>query len=133
MFPSRTISLAINRPCAEVYAFLSNPANLTRWTGGMLEAPPRQVSEHVWQTAYEGAEVRLEFAPINTLGVVDLAVTGRGNADRVFWARVFPNGEGTELCCTILQGADESDVEFQSNFEWLRADLLVFKSFVEAL
>ena len=131
MFPSRTISMAINRPSDEVYAFLSNPRNLTRWTGGVLVGPLEQVGEHIWQTDYEGAKVNLEFTPPNALGVIDLAITAHGAPDQFYRTRVFPNGAGTELCCTILQRAHESDAEFQSNIEWLRADLLVLKSFIE--
>lgn len=133
MFPSRTISVTLNRPYDEVYAFMSNPANLSRWTGGVLHAPLEQVEGNLWRTVYEDNSVDLEFTPINPFGIIDLQVRGRGMADRRYWARLFPNGEGTELCCTILQHADEPDAKFQSDFEWLRSDLMILKTFIDML
>lgn len=130
--PSLTISLTINRPCDEVYRFLSRPANLSRWTAVAFKARLVQVGETEWQAIHEDRVVTLRFTPENALGVIDLQVSGRAGSDRCYFARVFPNGSGTELCCTVLQAMDESDAEFASEAEWLRTDLMVLKSFFEA-
>ena len=133
MFPSRTISLTINAPCAEVYDLLATPANLSRWTGVAYQAPLERVEDNVWRSHYEGQVVTLTFTPRNPHGIVDLQVTGRGAADRCYRTRVFANGKGTELCCTVLQREDETDEQFESECEWLRTDLQVLKSFLEAM
>lgn len=132
MFPSRTISLAIASPYDDVYAFLSNPSNLSRWTAGVLHAPVEPVTDLVWRTVHDGQTVGLEFSPVNAFGVLDLAVTNSRLGDRRYWIRVFPNENGTELCCTILQRPGEDDAGFQSEVDWLRTDLMVLKSFIEA-
>ncbi|MCL4676916.1 MAG: hypothetical protein KJZ59_13135, partial [Pararhodobacter sp.] len=94
MFPSRTLSLAINRPYAEAYAFLSNPANILLWTDGVRDMQLRQASGCVWHSRYFGQDVQLTFTPPNALGVLDLAVAVEGRLPRVHHIRVFPNGKG---------------------------------------
>ncbi|MFD1254397.1 MULTISPECIES: hypothetical protein [Devosia] len=131
MFPSRTLSLAINRPYAEAYAFLSNPANILLWTDGVRDMQLRQASGYVWHSRYFGQDVQLTFTPPNALGVLDLAVAVEGRLPRVHHIRVFPNGKGTELCLTIIQTADESDDQFSSECEWLRTDLQVLKAYLD--
>lgn len=132
MFPSRTISLAIQRPYHEVYPFLAEPANLARWTSGVLHAPLRHEDGADWSARYEDRSVRLHFTPINAFGVLDLTILDETGRQRIYRARAFPNGAGTELCCTIFQSEDESDLQFGSDAEWLRTDLAVLKSYLEA-
>ncbi len=133
MFPSRTISLAINKPCADVYAFLAEPANISRWAVGTLHQPLQYVTETEWRTLYDGKEIRLTFTPHNAFGILDLRINGVSGAEQSYRIRVFPNGAGTELCLTALQRIGESDAQFNSEFEWVRSDLMVLKSFIEAL
>ena len=123
MFPSRTLSLAIN--------FLSNPANILLWTDGVRDMQLRQASGYVWHSRYFGQDVQLTFTPPNALGVLDLAVAVEGRLPRGHHIRVFPNGKGTELCLTIIQTADESDDQFSSECEWLRTDLQVLKAYLD--
>ncbi len=131
MFPSRTISLAIDRPCPDVYAFLSDPGSLVLWTGGLIHAPLLPAGNAVWTTRYEGKSVSIRFTPPNDFGVLDIHLSGPDIAERYYRVRVFPNGEGTELCCTVLQRPDEDDAHFASECEWLRVDLKVLKSYLE--
>ncbi len=132
MFPSRTISLVINRPCAEVYAFLSDPSTLPLWTAGLFNEPLVPVSAWAWSTRHEGQAVTIHFTPPNPFGVLDILVSGGVIKERHYRVRVFPNDQGTELCCTVMQAVSEDDAHFQSECEWLRTDLKVLRSFLEA-
>lgn len=131
MFPSTTISMAIDRPYKVIYAFLSDPATLPLWTEGLLHAALTPVSEWVWATLHEGRPVTIHFTPPNPLGVLDISVLGDDVLERHYRVRVFPNGEGTELCCTVLQSPGEDDAHFASECEWLRTDLNVLRAFLE--
>ncbi len=132
MFPSTTISLVIDRPCPDVYAFLSDPSTLPHWTEGLLHAPLIPLSDWVWSSSHEGRPVTIHFTPPNPFGVLDIRVLGQSFLERHYRVRVFPNGEGTELCCTVLQCPNEGDAHFASECEWLRTDLKVLRSFLEA-
>ena len=130
---SRPISLAINRPWAELYAFLSEPRNINLWTQGVIAQPLEQVAEHEWRTSHEGVPVLIAFTPPNGFGILDLELRWTDQAPRHYRIRLFPNEEGSEICCTILQRPGESDAQFASECEWLRTDLEVLKAYAEGL
>jgi hypothetical protein len=132
MFPSRTISLVIDRPCPEVYAFLSDPSSLVLWTDGLIHEPLVAAGNWVWTTRHEGRAVAIHFTPPNDFGVLDIRLTSPEFAERHYRVRVFPNDRGSELCCTILQRQGEDDAHFESECEWVRVDLKVLKSYLEA-
>jgi uncharacterized protein YndB with AHSA1/START domain len=131
MYPSQTISLAIDRPYAEVYRFLAAPSTLNRWTAGVLQGRIEKQSDWIWQASHDGGVVQLEFTPPNEFGVLDLTVTGDDIVDRCYRVRVFPNGRGTDLCITLFQGEGEPDTHFRSECDWLRTDLSVLKAYLE--
>ncbi|WP_140048972.1 hypothetical protein [Devosia lucknowensis] len=133
MFPSRTISLAINWPWAELYAFLSNPQTINRWTQGLFPTPLSPVTDHTWRTLYDGEEVIIAFTPANPFGVLDVELIWTDKPPRHYVARLFPNGEASELCCTIIQRPGESDAAFASECEWVRIDLDILKTYIESL
>ncbi|KKB07502.1 hypothetical protein [Devosia chinhatensis] len=132
MFPSRTISLVIERPCAEVYAFLADPRTLAQWTEGLLHEPLIALDTWTWTTAHDGQPVVIHFTPPNQHGVLDIRLDLVDLIERHYRVRVFTNGTATELCCTVLQSAGEDDAHFASECEWLRTDLKLLKTFLEA-
>lgn len=131
MFPSVTISLTFRRPFAAVYAFLCDPANLDRWTAGVVSSPIRHVADYHWQATFDGAQMELLFSPPNEFGVLDARIVGPHGVKRVYWSRLIPNGIGAELICTIIQGETETDAQFASECEWLRTDLKVLQNYIE--
>ncbi len=132
MFPSRTISLAIARPYEEAYAFLANPINLNRWTNGVLDVPVEPVGGQDWRTRFSGQEIRLTMTPPNPYGVLDVVIVGSDRPPRICRVRLFPNGDGCEICFTLIQHPGEDDGTFASEAEWVRTDLVVLKTYLEA-
>lgn len=128
---SRTFSLAINRPWAELYAFLAEPRTITQWTQGVIAEPLQRVADYEWQVRFQGQPVTIIFTPPNHYGVLDLELRWAGRSPRYLRIRLFANEEGSELCCTILQRPGESDEQFASECEWLRTDLQVLKAYAE--
>jgi uncharacterized protein YndB with AHSA1/START domain len=81
-FEARTISMTIERPPGEVYAFAVVPENLPRWASGLGTSGERVGADWVSQTAL--GPVRVRFAGRNDLGVLDHDVTLPGG-DVVHW------------------------------------------------
>lgn len=128
---SKTITLPIARPVAEVYEFLLEPRNYPRWAaslGGRFE----HVGGRDWRAETPHGPVIIRFAERNGLGVLDHAVFREGEQPRMRMVRVVPNGEGCELIYTIFKG-DELSVEgFASETEWTATELEVLKTYLES-
>jgi hypothetical protein len=129
MYPSRTLTIAIARPLDVVYPFLAEPRNLARW--GSMRAY-RKISDHVWETEDETGPVRIQFTPPNAFGILDHKIYRPGETVIVTRARIYANGEGCELCLTLFQPEGMSDAKFASDFEWMRTDLRVLKTYLES-
>lgn len=132
MYPSRTISVAIERPAQQVYAFLARPQNLSRWGSGPRQSY-REISPLEWETMGEEGLLRIKFTPRNRFGVLDFSMSPVGQQMPVIPARVYANGEGAEFAVTLFQYEGISDERFASDCEWLQADLLVLKTYLESL
>jgi hypothetical protein len=91
MKPARTVSVSIARPPSEVYAFVSDEANLSRWAAGLDRSRP------------------VAFVPRNPHGVVDHRVTLEDATVVYVPMRVVENGEGSEVLFTLF-GAPDDDV-----------------------
>jgi hypothetical protein len=132
MLNSVVVTISIARPYAEVYRFCADPASFRRWN--LL---PEGVMEHLGGNDYlvdlpQGRRV-MTFIPPNAFGVLDYQVRGQDEAvGRTRPLRLIPNEEGADLQMTWFQQPGVSDEQFQSEVEWLRADLLRLKTFIEA-
>jgi uncharacterized protein YndB with AHSA1/START domain len=130
MYMSRTITLSLARPAAEVYEFLLEPRNYPKWAasvGGRFE----HVEGRDWRAETPHGQVIIRFAERNSLGVLDHAVFREGETPVLRRGRVVPNGEGAELIYTIFK-PDHLDAEvFQSEVAWTRTELEVLKTYLE--
>lgn len=78
-------------------------------------------------------ELVIRFIEPNPYGVLDYWVFPPGaDPGAVTSARLVPNEEGCELTVLWLQREGEDDVKFNSEVDWLTADLGVLKSLLEA-
>ncbi len=68
------ISVFINRSPAEVYAFASDPHNLSRWAAGLARSELRQQGDE-WIADSPMGQVAIRFVPDNPYGVLDHDVT----------------------------------------------------------
>lgn len=93
----RHLSVRIDRPAAEVYAFASDPAHLPQWAPGLGTAVVRAGGAWFVETAEGRVEVR--FTAANDLGVLDHDV-------------VMPSGESVHVPMRVLADGDACDVVF---------------------
>jgi len=129
---SRTLSVQILRPRAPIYAYLANPANLANWT--MVKGGTRvpEAGPLVWSFDGPRGKVLVHFTPLNEHFILDYRVVAGEQVTQVAYVRLLENGEGTELVHTSVQQPGITDAQFDSEEEWMRSDLLVLKSLLDA-
>lgn len=126
----RYVSIAIDVPPSEVYAFASEPRNLPRWASGLSDGSIQQVDGEWVATAPMG-EVRIRFAGLNVFGVLDHDVTLETGATVHNPMRVVPNGAGSEVVFTLFQLPGVSDEAFETDANIVANDLLALKRLLE--
>jgi uncharacterized protein YndB with AHSA1/START domain len=130
-FPARHISVSIDRPPAEVYAFASNPENLPQWAAGLSGGSIEQVDGE-WISESPMGRVRIAFAKQNEYGVLDHDVTLPSGETFHNPMRVVPNDNGSELSFTLFHRASMSDEDFERDAATVHDDLLRLKGILEA-
>jgi uncharacterized protein YndB with AHSA1/START domain len=130
---AQTLTVHIARPVAEVYEFLSDPANLGRWTFARNGRHEPRAGLLVWSfDGSEGRRVELHFTRPNPFFVLDYKLAQNGEISHAGYARLIPAGDGTVLTHTAVQQPGASDAQFDSEAEWVMADLMVLKTLMEA-
>lgn len=76
----------------------------------------------------------VEFAPANDFGVLDHLVRMPGGEEVLNPMRIIAYGAtgGCEVVFTLRRRADQTDEEFETDAEAVRADLRALKALVEA-
>lgn len=110
---AKKLSVSIDRPAQEAYAFLCVPENFAKWASGV-----------------KGASVR--FTEPNRHGVLDHAVRTEWGTEVYVPLRVVPRGERCELELTLFRQPDMSEERFAADARWVMEDLLAAKRLLEA-
>lgn len=126
---SRTLSVRIERPAAEVYAFASVPQNLPRWAAGLGGAVTPDGAD--WRVETPQGALRLRFAAPNACGVLDHGVTLPVGSVVEVPMRVVPNGDGAEVLFTLFRQPAMSDADFARDAGLVAADLATLKRLLE--
>jgi len=131
MLKTRTLTVLINRSVDDVYGFLTNPANLARWTLlGEGRAEPAE-GPLVWSYVGADGHVLVRFSPRNPYHVLDYSLQSGVHVWQSSSVRLIRNGNGCVLVHTSVQQPLVSDAAFESEAEWMQADLLVLKTLLE--
>jgi uncharacterized protein YfaP (DUF2135 family) len=126
---SRHLSVYIDRPVAEVYAFASNPANLPRWAPGLGSSVVRE-QQHWFVETPEG-RVRVTFAPENEYGVLDHEVVTPSGDTVYVPLRAVADGDGCEVVFTLRRSPGMTDAEFERDTALVTGDLALLKEVLE--
>lgn len=111
-YPSRTLSVRIERPYEEVYAFLADHENFAKWASGMDTSVPVTHTEP------------------NEHGVLDHTVHLPGQDVHVP-LRVIRNGTGAEVIFTVLRLPGTGDAAFEADATAVSKDLGKLKEVLE--
>ncbi len=123
------LSERIDRPVDEVYAYVSDPANVPAWAPGLGSAVENVDGR--WFVETPMGRVGLAFADRNTYGVLDHEV--RLPSGEVIYnpMRVIRDGDGCEVVFTLRRMAGMSDEEFERDANAVAADLARLKTIAE--
>ena len=127
--PSRTVSVAIDRPPSAVYAFAVEPENLPRWASGLGTSGERDGD--AWVSAMDIGRVRVQLVAWNALGVLDHTVTLPSGESFYNPMRVVANGSGSELSFTLFRLAGVTEEAFEADAATVRRDLETLKRLLE--
>jgi hypothetical protein len=127
---ARHLSVTIDRPVAEVAAYVGDPRNLPAWAAG-LASGVRPGDDGTWITDSPMGEVTVRFAPPNDLGVLDHDVTLPGGAVVHNPLRVLPNDSGSEVVFTVFR-RDMDDAAFEADAAAVLEDLKRLREVFEA-
>jgi hypothetical protein len=125
----RRLAVAIARPAAEAYDFLSAPENFPKWASGLAASLRKLGDEWVADTPEGRAVVR--FSERNAYGVLDHSVTLPRGVTVYVPLRVVPKDEGCELVLTLFRRPGMSNESFAADAEWVMRDLGTAKRILE--
>jgi len=126
---SRHLSETIERPAADVYEFVSDPANIPRWAQGLATAVENVDGRWLLGTGADRATVA--FAERNTFGGVDHEVTLPSGEVVHVPMRVVPNGDGGDVVLTVRRQPGMTDADFDRDSGLVQADLGRLKRVLE--
>ncbi|MEU1841278.1 SRPBCC family protein [Micromonospora chersina] len=126
---SRHLSVHIDRPVPEVYAFVSDPRNLPRWAPGLGSSVVREDGE--WFVETPEGRARVTFAPNNEYGVLDHEVVTPSGETVYVPLRAIADGDGCEVVFTVRRAPGMTDAEFDRDAGLVGADLALLKKVLE--
>jgi hypothetical protein len=126
---SRHLSVYIDRPVSQVYAFASDPANLPRWAPG-LGSSVVQIDDN-WFVETPAGRVRVTFAPANEYGVLDHEVLTPSGETVYVPLRAIADGDGSEVVFTLRRLPGMTDAEFERDTALVNSDLARLKKVLD--
>jgi hypothetical protein len=129
LYEVRNVAVSIRRSPGDVYAFISDGANIPRWAAGLGGSAQRDGD--AWRVEGTLGRVVVRFAPPNQLGVADHDVTLETGDTVHNPMRVVPNGAGSTVIFTVLRRPGVTAEQFDQDAAAVDRDLRTLKSILE--
>ncbi|WP_019932979.1 hypothetical protein [Nocardia sp. BMG111209] len=134
--PTRHLDVAIDRPFAEVAAFLAEPENFPAWATGLSSGLERAAADSgaepgEWLAAAPEGRAYVRFTPANDYGIADHRVRFPDGTTVDIPLRAIPNGTGTTVVLTLFRQPDMDDDRFAADADWVRRDLTALRTLLE--
>jgi hypothetical protein len=129
MSQSLHLSTYIERPAAEVYAYVVNPANLPNWATGLSGSIEQRDGR--WFAESPMGDIEVRFVPENPYFVLDHEVRLSDGTTFNNPMRVIDHGTGCEVVFTLLRRSDQSDDDYEADATTIRTDLAILKELLE--
>ena len=127
---SMHLSVHVDRPVAEVYAYASDPAHLPDWAPGLCTSMA-PVGDH-WVAESAMGSIIVRYAEPNPYGVIDHDVVLESGETIHNAVRVLPHDDGAEVVFTLRRHEGMSDTDFERDSAAVLADLVALKDVVES-
>lgn len=128
--PSLHLSVTIDRPAADVYAYASDPAHLPDWAAGL--GGSIALVDGRWVAESPMGRVVVQFAPDNPYGVLDHWVTLPDGTRVHNPMRVQELGRGCEVVFSLRRQPGATDDALAADAGAVRADLAALKRVLES-
>ncbi|MFG2684020.1 SRPBCC family protein [Streptomyces sp. NPDC048392] len=128
---SRHLGIHIARTVNDVYAYVSDPANLPAWAQGLGGSIEKIADEWIADSSPMG-RVTVVFAPRNDLGVLDHYVTLPSGETVYNPVRVIADDSGSEVVFTLRRRPGTTDADFERDADMVFADLARLKELLES-
>ncbi|MGW7382777.1 hypothetical protein [Streptomyces sp. NPDC054794] len=128
---SITKTVSIDRPFADVYAFLADPANWSKWAVVNIRSIEPTADPDWWQMSTPVGPARLRMHADAELGILDHDYAD----DTASWrvpARVVPNGDGAEFMMTFYQPPTFGREFFVQQVDLVDTELATLKKILES-
>lgn len=126
----RHVSVSVDRPASEVYAFASKPENMPRWAQGLADSIERVNGE--WVASSPMGKVTVRFSEPNPFGVLDHTVTLESGVSVLNHFRVLERDERrSEVVFTLFRRPGVSDSDYDSDAAAVEQDLRALKALLE--
>ena len=130
LFETRSMTVSIARPAAEVYAFAHDPLSFPQWAAGLGAGLSRDGDR--WVAHGPDGDVHVRFSPENPYGVLDHWVTLADGSEISIPLRVVANGDGAEVTLTLFRVLGMDDATFQRDQDMVAQDLAKLKALLES-
>lgn len=129
LYFAKHVSVSINRPATEVYAYASNPENLPQWASGLSTGIRKEGNE--WISDSPMGKVKVRFEKKNEFGILDHKVVLPSGEVVSNPMRVFPNNKGSEVVFTVYRLPGRTDEEYTTDANTVESDLKKLKAVLE--
>lgn len=128
---ARVVHVSVDRDWRAVYAYASAPENMPLWASGLAAGLRREGDDWIGDGGPLG-DIRIRFAPLNDLGVIDHTVTLPDGAAVLNALRVTPNNDGAEVAFTVLRQPGQDDAAFEADAAHVLKDLQTLRALLES-
>ncbi|ANP51516.1 hypothetical protein J2Z21_002649 [Streptomyces griseochromogenes] len=128
--PSVTKTVSIDRPYAQVYAFLADPANWPKWAVVNIRSIEPTDDPDRWRMSTPLGPAELGLRPNAEFGILDHDYVD----DTASWrvpARVVPNGDGAEFMITFYRPSTLTEAVFKEQTDLVDTELAALKKVLE--
>jgi hypothetical protein len=129
MHASKTITISIKAPFAQVNDFLGAPQNFARWAEGLGSALKNVDGR--WLAETPNGRIEVCFTPKNPFGVADHVVKFDNGLEVYVPMRAIANADGTDIIFTLFQLPGMSREQFEGDIRLVEQDLGTLKNLLE--
>lgn len=131
MTTAQTVSVSINRPADNVYAYMRDFNNLPSWAAGLGSSIVKTIDNNTLVINTPKGEATVRFAEKNKFRIMDHYVKWANDPEVYNPIRVLENGKGSEVIFTLFRQPDMDDEQYAKDRQAVEKDLATLKQLLE--